>query len=90
VRKVEEREAELSGIIVLESSTGKGIGTRLVRKTVEAARRRGFTSMLVKTEVINDRAIGFYRKAGFVESEKTVEKVGRTKVALRIMVKKLR
>lgn len=90
VRKVEAREAELSGIIVLENATGKGIGTRLIRKAAEGARKRGFTSMQVKTEVINDRAISFYKKAGFTESGRKVEKVGRTKVALQVLVKKLR
>lgn len=90
VRKVEERKAELSGITVLERAKGRGIGTKLIRKAVEGARRRGFTSMLVKTEVVNDRAIGFYKKAGFVESSKAVEKVGRTRVALQVLIKKLR
>jgi ribosomal protein S18 acetylase RimI-like enzyme len=90
IRRVKEREAELSGIMVLESATGRGIGTRLLRKSLEAAKKRGFKTVFVKTEVVNDRAIGFYKKAGFTESGKTVEKVGRTKVALRILVKELR
>lgn len=90
VRKTREREVELSGIIVLNSTRGKGIGTRLLRKVIESAKRRGSTLMLVKTEVVNERALGFYRKEGFVESGKTVEKIGRTKVALGVMAKKLR
>jgi ribosomal protein S18 acetylase RimI-like enzyme len=90
IRRVEERAAELSGIMVLESATGRGIGTRLLRKSLEAARKRGFRTVSVKTEVVNDRAIGFYKKAGFTESGKTAEKVGRTKVALRILLKELR
>jgi ribosomal protein S18 acetylase RimI-like enzyme len=90
VRRVDEREAELSGIAVLESATGRGIGTRLLRKSLEAARKRGFKTLFVKTEVVNDRAIRFYKKAGFTESGKTVEKVGGAKVALRILVKELR
>lgn len=89
IRRVEEREAELSGIAVLESATGRGIGTRLLRKSLEAAKKRGFKTVFVKTEVVNERAIGFYKKAGFTESGKTVEKVGRTKVALRILVNEL-
>lgn len=90
VRKVEARMAELSGIMVLESSTGKGIGTKLIRKATEGARKRGFTSIQVKTEAINDRAISFYKKAGFTESSRKAEKVGRTKVTLQVLVKKLR
>jgi len=90
IRKLEGRGAELSGIVVLESATGKGIGTRLLRKAMEGARRRGFGSILVKTEQINDRAIRFYKNAGFVESGKDIEKVGRVKVQLQILVKRLR
>jgi ribosomal protein S18 acetylase RimI-like enzyme len=90
MRKVEAREAELYSIVVLESATGKGVGTRLLRKALDGARKRGFYSVRVKTEVANERAINFYRKAGFTESGKAVERVGGTSMALRFMVKRLR
>jgi ribosomal protein S18 acetylase RimI-like enzyme len=89
VRRLEAGKAELSGIVVLESAAGKGIGTRLLRKSMEGAKRRGYRTAIVKTETVNDRAIDFYKKAGFVESGKEVEKVGRTKVALQVLVKRL-
>ena len=57
------------------SSAGKrdwqGVGSRLLRKALDVARKRGFNSVLVKTEVTNDKAINFYRKAGFTESGKS-------------------
>jgi ribosomal protein S18 acetylase RimI-like enzyme len=90
IRKVEAREGELSGIAVLQSATGKGVGSRLLRKALDSARKRGFNSVRVKTEATNERAISFYRKAGFTESGKAVERVGGAKVALRFMVKRLR
>ena len=90
VRRVDAREAELSAIVVLESATGKGVGSRLLRKALDAARKRGFNSVSVKTEMTNERAISFYRKAGFTESGKAVERVGGTRVALRFLVKRLR
>jgi ribosomal protein S18 acetylase RimI-like enzyme len=90
MRRVGAREAELLGITVLEIATGKGVGTRLLRKALDAARKRGFNSVRVKTEVTNERAINFYRKAGFTESGKSVERVGGARVALRFMVKRLR
>ena len=90
LRKVEAREAELSGMAVLASATGKGVGSRLLRKALDAARKRGFNSVRVKTEATNERAISFYRKAGFTESGKAVERVGGTKMTLRFMVKRLR
>lgn len=90
MRKVEAREAELSAIAVLERAAGKGVGSRLLRKALDAARKRGFNSVRVKTEVTNDRAINFYRKAGFTDSGKAIERVGGARVALRFMVKRLR
>jgi len=89
-RRVGAREAELSGIVVLESVAGRGVGSALLRKALDAARRRGITSVLVKTEAANERAISFYRKAGFTESGKAVGRVGGTSVALRFMEKRLR
>lgn len=90
VRRVDAREAELSAIVVLKSSTGKGVGSRLLRKALDAARKRGFNSVRVKTEMSNEKAINFYRKAGFTESGKAVERVAGASVALRFMVKRLR
>jgi ribosomal protein S18 acetylase RimI-like enzyme len=90
MRKVEAREAELSAIAVLESATGNGVGSRLLRKALDAARKRGFNFVRVKTEATNERAISFYREAGFTESGKAVERVGGAKMALRFMTKRLR
>jgi GNAT superfamily N-acetyltransferase len=56
---------ELSGIVVLESMTGRGIGSRLLRAAVEEARAKGHSRMIVRTEVFNERAIEFYRGRGF-------------------------
>ena len=89
MRKAEAREAELSGMAVLESATGKGVESRLLRKALDAARKRGFNSVRVKTEATNERAISFYRKAGFTESGKAVERVGGAKMALQFMVKRI-
>jgi len=90
IRRVDAREAELSGIVVLESATGKGVGSRLLRKALDAARKRGFNSVRVKTEMSNEKAISFYTKAGFTESGKALERVGGARMALRFMVRRLR
>ncbi len=89
IRMLDARTAELSGIVVLESATGRGIGTRLLRKSLDGARRRRFHSVIVKTEAANDRAIRFYKKTGFFESSKVLEKVGRTRVSLQLLTKRL-
>ena len=90
VRAMGGREAELSGIVVLRSEAGKGVGSRLLRKALDGARKRGYASILAKTEVANERAIRFYKGAGFTESGKTVQRIGGSRVELRIMVKRLR
>ena len=90
LRSEGKRNVELSGIVVLQSTSGLGIGTRLVRKSLALAARLGFRTVTVRTEAFNRRAIGFYRKNGFTESGKTTEKVGRTRVQLQILQKTLR
>lgn len=90
MRRAEPRVAELAGLVVLGAATGRGVGSRLLRKALDGARKRGFSSVLVKTEVTNERAINFYKKAGFTESGKAIERVGGNKVALRYLVKRLR
>lgn len=90
LRAGEGRDAELSGIVVLQSASGAGVGTRLVRKSSALAARLGFRAITVRTEVFNRRAIGFYKKNGFTETGKTTEKVGRIRVALQVLRKTLR
>ena len=73
---------ELSGIVVLESRTGIGIGSSLLELTVSMAREDGFSSMVVKTESFNDRAIGFYMSKRFKQGEIVEEDVEGTSVKL--------
>ncbi len=88
VQAIEQRRAELSGIVVLQGVAGKGIGTKLLRKACGAAARSGIERLEVKTEVLNRRAIGFYKKNKFVETRKITQKVGRMKVPLQVLERK--
>lgn len=90
VRRTGQGQAELSGIVVLKSEAGRGLGTRLLRKACDAAERLGCTRMAVKTETFNARAIGFYKKNGFLEVRKTTEKIGGAKVPLLALETRLR
>lgn len=83
-------EAELSGIVVLRSTSGKGIGTRLLQKACRVAANLGFRRLSVKTEVFNNRAIRFYKENGFVQTRKTVQKVGKAMVPIQVLEKYLR
>jgi ribosomal protein S18 acetylase RimI-like enzyme len=66
---------ELSGIIVLESKTGLGVGKQLLEAARSSAALLGVSKMIVKTEVFNDRAIWFYKRMGFTEMDRTTEEV---------------
>ena len=83
------RSAELSGIVVLQAASGRGVGARLIRKSFAMAKRLWFRTISVRTEFFNKRAIGFYKKNGFTESGRTTEKVGRTMAQLQILQKVL-
>jgi ribosomal protein S18 acetylase RimI-like enzyme len=89
LRTLGREKGELSGIVVLPSESGKGFGTRLVEKAFRVATKLGVKRLVVKTEVFNDRAIGFYQKNGFVKTRKTNEKVGRKKVPVQVLEKRL-
>jgi ribosomal protein S18 acetylase RimI-like enzyme len=76
---------ELAGIIVRDDLLGKGIGSLLISKCIDSARDAGFASIVVKTEVSNERAISFYVKRGFVRIGNIVETVEDSKVDLAML-----
>ena len=84
-RKIDRFGIELSGIAVLESSTGRGIGTRLVEKVLAAAYKSGVRRIVVKTETANNRAISFYKKFGFSDVGTAQEHVEGTIVDVKIL-----
>ena len=82
IKGMNDELVELSGIIVLESMTGAGVGSRLLYKSLDAARGDGYESMIVKTEAFNERALNFYQGKGFVPEATMVEDVEDTKVEI--------
>lgn len=68
IRRMDGRSVELSGIIVLQSMLGRGIGGRLLEAVVAQAVGEGCLRMEVHTEADNVPAIGFYRSHGFDEA----------------------
>lgn len=80
--RVDDETVELSGIVVLESATGRGIGSQLLESARDAAVEDGYRRMLVKTEAFNDRAIGFYEGKGFEERGRSVTDVEGVQVEL--------
>jgi ribosomal protein S18 acetylase RimI-like enzyme len=82
LRETERGSIELSGIAVLESMTGRGIGSRLLRAAVEGSRADGHNRLVVRTEAFNERAIEFYIGKGFEVRGSRLEDVRGTQVEL--------
>ncbi len=55
------------GMAILDGFRGRGIGTRLLEVGIAWARRAGAHKVALEVWPHNDRAIGLYRKMGFVE-----------------------
>ncbi len=80
--RIDDELVELSGIVVLESMTGVGIGGRLLEHSIEAAKDDRYTKMIVKTESFNERAVNFYLRNGFRQEATMEEEVEGSKVEL--------
>ena len=59
--------AEIAGLVVDETARGAGIGRELVGAAVDWARERGCVAVRVRSNVLRERAHGFYRREGFVD-----------------------
>jgi len=67
--------AELAGIVVLQEMVGRGIGTPLLGLALERLQAEGATTVFVRTEADNERALGFYRARGFGSERHVIEHV---------------
>jgi GNAT superfamily N-acetyltransferase len=57
--------AEINGLVVSSSTRSQGVGTLLLRAAEEWARRQKCTGVNVRSNVIRDRAHGFYEREGY-------------------------
>jgi GNAT superfamily N-acetyltransferase len=57
--------AEVNGLIVAEGQRSAGAGAKLLEAAEEWARRRGCRGMNVRSNVIRERAHGFYERHGY-------------------------
>jgi len=62
---LEDKEAELEPLVVLEEFRGQGIGRRLVETVIEQAGKAEITQLKVRPVGRNDKAIQFFHKLGF-------------------------
>lgn len=56
---------EITGLVVDESLRSQGIGERLVRHAQAFAAEEGYTRLVVRSNVVRERAHGFYLRLGF-------------------------
>jgi ribosomal protein S18 acetylase RimI-like enzyme len=83
--KVNDDIIELSGIIVLESMIGHGVGTALLRSVIAGATSDGTKHLVVKTERTNTRAIQFYQNHGFCFHKEATMTINEKSVELVIL-----
>jgi GNAT superfamily N-acetyltransferase len=57
--------AEIEGLVVEDEYRGHRVGEMLVRAAENWARRRGCTTLRLLTNVVRERAHGFYRRLGY-------------------------
>ena len=70
ISNIEKREvAEIHEIFVDPDFRGRGIGTALINRAIEYAKKRGRCIMELWVGVENKGAIEFYKKLGFEEKE---------------------
>jgi len=62
---LEEGEAELEPLVVSASYRGRGIGQRLVRTVLEAARAEGMSQLSVRPVARNETAVHYFHALGF-------------------------
>jgi GNAT superfamily N-acetyltransferase len=60
-----ERRAEVNGLVVADAQRSAGAGAKLLEAAEEWARRQGCCAMNVRSNVLRERAHGFYLRQGY-------------------------
>jgi GNAT superfamily N-acetyltransferase len=63
---------ELAGLVVADGARGAGIGRSLLQAAERWAREHGHTRFRVRSNVVRERAHGFYRREGYAERKRQV------------------
>lgn len=72
--RVFKKQAELENMFISEEYRGKNVGSKLVERFIDWAKKSGAGNIRVATAAKNDKAIAFYRKCGFEDFEAVLEK----------------
>jgi len=57
--------AEIGGLVVDEGRRSRGVGSALLQGAEQWAQQKGFSQVVVHTNVVRTRAHGFYEKCGY-------------------------
>ena len=71
-RLVHDTRVELAGLIVADGARGCGVGTALLRAVEAWARERGLPELVVRSNVVRERAHRFYLREGYAEKKRQV------------------
>ncbi len=72
---------ELAALVVDETARGSGAGARLLGAVEAWAREHGFASVRVRSNVLRERAHGFYLREGYIEKKRQVVFLKRLQLA---------
>ncbi len=65
--------AEVKGLVVAEGARSGGVGALLMEAGEAWARARGLREMVLRSNVIRDRAHAFYKRIGYEEQKRQVK-----------------
>jgi len=65
--------AEVKGLVVASEARSRGVGVLLMEAGEAWARARGLREMVLRSNVIRDRAHAFYRRIGYEEQKRQVK-----------------
>ncbi|WP_297099844.1 GNAT family N-acetyltransferase [uncultured Draconibacterium sp.] len=70
--------AELVKFYLLAKARGNGLGTQLMKQSIESAKELGYSEIYIETLPEFDNAVGMYERAGFEKLEKPLGDSGHT------------
>ncbi|HET9952012.1 MAG TPA: GNAT family N-acetyltransferase [Candidatus Eisenbacteria bacterium] len=65
--------AEVKGLVVASEARSRGVGVRLMEAGEAWASARGLREMVLRSNVIRDRAHAFYKRIGYEEQKRQVK-----------------
>jgi GNAT superfamily N-acetyltransferase len=68
-RLMSDTLVEVAGLVVAEEHRSAGVGGALLAAAEQWARARGLSSVRVRSNVVRERAHGFYLRSGYVLSK---------------------